>query len=152
MCVLVRAGAHNGVATLRLVNGACVAETLLDQPPTAPIDTEVPFIDKERLKKRAERALRQAELEYDRVSEGVSKEAQAIFEAISKTLPCRWQDMTTIVVLVSSLQCAQQKSCRARLSLCHHTQRACVLLPKLAEACPSAPSSRPLSAFGPFPA
>jgi hypothetical protein len=93
-------GAHNGVVNLRLLNADFVEAMLRCEPPQEPFDLELPPVDLERCKRREEKALRQAEAEYERVGVGVSKEAQAIFEALSKTLPCSWRKKT-IVVLVS---------------------------------------------------
>ncbi len=98
--LLKEAGAHNGVSNLRLLATSQVAETLSERKPVGPVDLELPVVDEDRCRRREEKALRLAEQDYDRVGVGVSKEAQAIFEALSKTLPCKWRKKT-IVVLVS---------------------------------------------------
>lgn len=98
MLMLKEKGSHNGVANIRLLNVACVAETISDQPAEGPVDSELPVVDLERGRKREEKALKQAEADYDRVGVGVSKEAQAIFEALHKTLPCKWRKKTIIVL------------------------------------------------------
>lgn len=101
MLLLKEKGSHNGVCNLRLLSGSCVATVISEQQPKSPVDLLLPEVDTERSKKREEKALKQAEADYDRVGVGVSKEAQAIFEALCKTLPCHWRKRT-IVVLVSN--------------------------------------------------
>lgn len=49
---------------------------------------------------REKKALELAAQQAERVNKDVSMEAQCIFDALSKTLPCDWQG-NTIVVLVS---------------------------------------------------
>lgn len=98
MLMLREKGAHNGVSTLRLLAVAQVAETLSERHPTGPVELELPVVDEERCRRREEKALKLAEQDYDRVGVGVSKEAQAIFEALSKTLPCKWRKKTIVVL------------------------------------------------------
>lgn len=56
------------------------------------------LLDVESLKAREEIAVRQAELDAERIGIGVTGEAQDIFDALSKTLPVQW-DNTIIVVM-----------------------------------------------------
>ncbi|XP_071927178.1 uncharacterized protein [Coffea arabica] len=63
-----------------------------------PLDLKKCFIDLNNLQAREDSAIRQAELEAERFGIGVTAEAQSIFDALSKTLPVRW-DKTTIVVM-----------------------------------------------------
>lgn len=93
-------GAHNGVATIIFIRTAFISEILSSEPPPpgSPVDTTLPPVDLDRCRKREERALLQAEADASRVGEGVTKGAQAIFDALSKTMPCRWQGKTVVVL------------------------------------------------------
>ncbi|KAG6553618.1 hypothetical protein Mapa_004532 [Marchantia paleacea] len=63
-----------------------------------PLDIKSPYLDLNSLRSREEAAIRQAEADAERIGVGVSQEAQDIFDALSKTLPVRWEK-TSIVVL-----------------------------------------------------
>jgi len=63
-----------------------------------PLDLKKCYLDLNTLQSREESAIRQAELDAERIGVGVTMEAQSIFDALSKTLPVRW-DKTVIVVM-----------------------------------------------------
>lgn len=63
-----------------------------------PLDISKCYLDLSRLQTREDSAIRQAEIDAERFGIGVTAEAQNIFDALSKTLPVRW-DKTVIVVM-----------------------------------------------------
>eukprot|EP00249_Psilotum_nudum_P013850 c24546_g2_i1 orf=193-744(+) len=71
--------------------------TLLGQG-NDPLDLKDPYIDINILQAREEAAVRQAEAEAERIGVGVTREAQDIFDALSKTLPVRWEKMDIVVM------------------------------------------------------
>eukprot|EP01097_Dermamoeba_algensis_P002064 TRINITY_DN1824_c0_g1_i1.p1 TRINITY_DN1824_c0_g1~~TRINITY_DN1824_c0_g1_i1.p1 ORF type:complete len:203 (+),score=50.93 TRINITY_DN1824_c0_g1_i1:53-610(+) len=66
-------------------------------PPAAPSDVSLKPVDLNKLRLQEDHALRVARSEASKIGIGVTPEAQEIFNALSKTLPCRW-DRDVIVV------------------------------------------------------
>jgi hypothetical protein len=87
---------HHNVRVLRL---DAVDKVLSSTPGPDGVDAEpLPTVDLRRCRDREHKALRVAQQEADKIGVGVSREAQQVFNALAKTLPCRW-DAKTIVVL-----------------------------------------------------
>uniref|UniRef100_A0A7S3VM10 AD domain-containing protein n=1 Tax=Dunaliella tertiolecta TaxID=3047 RepID=A0A7S3VM10_DUNTE len=98
MLILKEPGAHHGVNNVRILNSKNIARMLSDEPPSQPYDPHLPAINLEKCKLREKKALEQAAQQAKRVNSGVTTEAQCIFEALNKTLPCEWQDKTIVVL------------------------------------------------------
>eukprot|EP00871_Galdieria_phlegrea_P005150 jgi/Galph1/5636/GphlegSOOS_G4216.1 len=59
---------------------------------------QVPAQNLEALKMREEQAVEKAQKEFSRIGLGVTEEAQAIFDALCKTLPCHWEEDTIVIL------------------------------------------------------
>ncbi|CAK9224764.1 unnamed protein product [Sphagnum jensenii] len=72
--------------------------TLLGQSEEEQFELKNPYLDMTSLRNREEAAIRQAEAEAERFGVGVTQEAQDIFDALSKTLPVRWENTAILVM------------------------------------------------------
>ena len=67
-------------------------------PAKGNVDLTLPKVDINRSRLKEERALQDAEKSLHKIGKDVSREAQDIFEALDKTMPCIWRDKEIIVV------------------------------------------------------
>ncbi|KAK4528640.1 hypothetical protein GAYE_SCF62G6585 [Galdieria yellowstonensis] len=58
---------------------------------------QLPPLNLEALKVREEQALQKARKDLSRIGVGVSQQAQEIFDALCKTLPCQWEGDTIVI-------------------------------------------------------
>ncbi|OZJ06725.1 hypothetical protein BZG36_00388 [Bifiguratus adelaidae] len=67
-------------------------------PNTPSIVPEIKHISLDRVRAREAAAVKEAQQRLARIGEGVTTEAQDIFDALSKTLPCRWAKDSIVVL------------------------------------------------------
>ncbi|KAI7840146.1 hypothetical protein COHA_005929 [Chlorella ohadii] len=84
-------------SSLRILKGEHVTNILQLKPAAGPAEP-LPAVDLQRCREREDKAVRAAEAEAAKIGVGVTRQAQVIFDALAKTLPCRW-DGERIVVL-----------------------------------------------------
>ncbi|XVE85019.1 hypothetical protein DITRI_Ditri17bG0058900 [Diplodiscus trichospermus] len=83
---------------VRLLKANFIKEFSLLRQDEDPLDVKKCFLDLNSLQAREDSAIRQAEADSERFGVGVTSDAQSLFDALSKTLPVRW-DKTVIVVM-----------------------------------------------------
>lgn len=85
---------------VRLLKASFVKEVLEVEARAAGVeyDMTLPPLDPARCQAREAAAIKTAEEEAKKIGIGVSDLAQEIFDALSKTLPCRWADKSIIVM------------------------------------------------------
>jgi len=91
-------GATGTHRNLRFLVTTYIADVKVLGKTDSPADLHISSIDLAFLKAREETAIRQAEEAAQRIGVGVTQEAQDIFDALSRTLPVKW-DKSTIVVM-----------------------------------------------------
>ncbi|CAK0736037.1 hypothetical protein CVIRNUC_000681 [Coccomyxa viridis] len=84
--------------TLRIIKASCVKKVLQSTSPHQPFYDKLPAIDERRQHAKLQKATQVAQEKVERQGLGVSKEGQQIFDCIYKTLPCKWQEKTIIVL------------------------------------------------------
>ncbi|XP_010551451.1 PREDICTED: uncharacterized protein LOC104822060 [Tarenaya hassleriana] len=82
----------------RMVNANFITELTYLGQSEDPLAASECYVDLNGLQSKEANAIRQAEVDAERMGVGVTAEAQSIFDALSKTLPVQW-DKSEIVVM-----------------------------------------------------
>jgi len=90
----------SGSWNARIINASFIKEVLSAERPSSSDSTSLslPVVDLDRCEKREKRSLEDAQKRAELIGIGVTREAQSVFEALAKTMPCKW-DETKIIVL-----------------------------------------------------
>jgi hypothetical protein len=78
--------------------GANVMHSIPPQNGEEKFEEKLPVIDKGRQERRFETAVKAAQFVADNIGENVTEQAQEIFDALARTLPCRWKQQDIIVL------------------------------------------------------
>mmetsp|Transcript_15642 Transcript_15642/g.21624 ORF Transcript_15642/g.21624 Transcript_15642/m.21624 type:complete len:193 (+) Transcript_15642:185-763(+) len=98
-CVVIQELGEN--KTVRILKANYIKEVVETEARPAGSKEEraaLPSLDMGRLQEREAQALKTAEEEAKKIGVGVSDEAQDLFDALSKTLPCRWAEKVIVVL------------------------------------------------------
>lgn len=100
-CVVIQEKADGKKAgCVRILKANFIKEVVeaKERPSDVEMDMKLPPIDVARCQAREAAALKTAEEEAKKIGVGVSEVAQDIFDALSKTLPCKWNDKVIVVM------------------------------------------------------
>jgi len=97
--VILKEGGSEAKRNYRIINLDCIAkvQTITPAPVGQPVE-QLPVANMAKIRAREEAKLRAAYEESMKIGIGVSLDAQILFNALSKTLPCRWDGETIIVM------------------------------------------------------
>ena len=84
-------------STFRMINGAMIKGVEYLGPPRTDKPRPTPAVDMGKVAQREREAHAKAARARQRIGDGVSVEAQELFDALSKTAVCRWHDKTIIL-------------------------------------------------------
>ncbi|KAH8949901.1 hypothetical protein BDL97_10G056600 [Sphagnum fallax] len=96
--VVIQEGSSGPRQNLRFLKVNYVKDVMLLGQAEEQFELKNPYLDMTSLRNREEAAIRQAEAEAERFGVGVTQEAQDIFDALSKTLPVRWEKTAILVM------------------------------------------------------
>ncbi|KAL4458196.1 hypothetical protein ABPG75_013061 [Micractinium tetrahymenae] len=99
-------------STLRVLKGTDVKSIVQIKSAPPGGAGPLPAVDLGRCREREEKAVRAAEAEAAKIGVGVGRTAQAIFDALAKTMPCRW-DGDRIVVLDEIVVAPPYETCKS---------------------------------------
>ncbi|KAL0056118.1 hypothetical protein WJX82_007910 [Trebouxia sp. C0006] len=84
-------------SNLRLLKVAYLKSVQTGAPAGRPV-APLPTVDAQRCKDREAKALQAAQAEAAKTGVGVSNEAQQVFDALSKTMPCHWKQQNIVIL------------------------------------------------------
>jgi len=98
LLVLKTSGGGPHQTNLRMIRSQFIVESQVLSEPDPEYDLRLPYIDDQKCQQREDKAIAVRRQEAAKIGVGVSPEAQAIFLALAKTMTCKWEG-TTIIVL-----------------------------------------------------
>mmetsp|Transcript_30777 Transcript_30777/g.56019 ORF Transcript_30777/g.56019 Transcript_30777/m.56019 type:complete len:176 (-) Transcript_30777:250-777(-) len=98
LLVLKEEGSHSGVHNIRFLRENAISKVVAISAPEGTVNLDLPSLSHQRVESRMKDALRKAESLANQINDSVSQEAQAIFESLSKTMPCRWEGQSIVVL------------------------------------------------------
>lgn len=84
---------------LQLLRKSQIKGVISSEPPALPLAAApLPYVDPQRSQDRLSRALQTAQSEADKIGQGVTPQGQFIFDTLVKTMPCKWQGQSIVVL------------------------------------------------------
>ncbi|KAJ1952169.1 hypothetical protein IWQ62_006286, partial [Dispira parvispora] len=88
----------NHIKTIKITKAPEISESTHTPVPELLASTNPRSVNMEKVKQRYLQSMRETESAVAKIGVGVTQEAQFIFDALSKTLPCRWADNAIVVL------------------------------------------------------
>ncbi|CAL5225289.1 g8088 [Coccomyxa viridis] len=98
LVVLKQSTSSSKLVSLRVLKATCIEKVLYSVPPREAVEDKLPPIDERRSLERRFKAVAAAQERSERQGVGVSKEGQQLFDCFYKTMPCKWQGKTILVL------------------------------------------------------